>query len=178
VSPAQLLFLIGYRGTGKTATARLLAEKMGWRWLDADALLEERDGRSIRDIFAAEGEKFFRDRESAILQELAGLDQYVVATGGGIILRSENRERLKQGTVVWLQATSDVLWQRLQADAATAQRRPNLAQGGLAEIEELLHVRTPLYEACQDFTVDTSRLAADEVAQRICDWFRAASVEA
>lgn len=167
---SRLLFLIGYRGAGKTSVARLLAAKLGWAWLDADAVLEERAGRTIRQIFAMDGETAFRNLESALLDELCGLNDHVIATGGGVILRSENRARLKQGTVVWLKARADVLWQRMQADATTAQRRPNLAQGGLAEIEELLRVRTPLYEACQDFTVDASEQTPEQIAGTIFQW--------
>ena len=85
-------------------------------------------------------------------------------------LRSENRARLKQGTVVWLKAPADVLWQRMQVDATTAERRPNLAQGGLAEIDELLRVRTPLYEACQDFTVDAAEQTPEQIATTIVQW--------
>ena len=170
----RLLFLIGYRGTGKTTIARLLAEKLGWAWLDADHLLEERAGRSIRQIFAEEGETGFRNQETAILTELSEKQDHVIATGGGVILRAENRELLKQGCVVWLKAPADVLWQRMQQDVATLQRRPDLAQGGLAEVEELLRVRTPHYEACQDYTVDTVERTPNQVASAIHNWFRIA----
>lgn len=163
----SLIFLIGYRGAGKTTVARLVAERLGWTWIDADALLEERAGRTIRQIFATDGEKAFRDLESALLDELGRLQDHVIATGGGVPLREENRARLKTGTVVWLKAPAEVLWQRLQGDATTAERRPNLAQGGLAEIEELLRVRTPLYEACQNLTVDATQTPA-EIAEAIC----------
>ena len=168
----RLLFLIGYRGTGKTTTARLLAERLGWSWLDADAVLEERHGRSIQEIFAKEGEADFRAKESAILEELCGLQDHVIATGGGVILREGNRERLKRGTIVWLKAPAAVLWKRMQEDATTAERRPNLMQGGLAEIEELLRVRTPFYEACQELTVDTAEQMPEQVAQMIFAWFK------
>lgn len=168
---APLLFLIGYRGTGKTTVARLVAARLHWHWLDADALLEERAGRTIRQIFAEEGEKSFRDRESAVLQDVCRDARRVVATGGGVILRAENRALLKSGAVVWLKAPAAVLWERLRQDDSTAERRPNLAQGGLAEIEELLRVRTPLYEACQDFSVDTSEQTPDQVADAISAWF-------
>jgi shikimate kinase len=170
----RLLFLIGYRGTGKTTIARLLADKLGWAWLDADAVLEERYGQTIRQIFAAEGEAGFRNKETAILRELSAKQDHVIATGGGVILRAENRELLKQGSVVWLKAPADVLWQRMQQDAATLERRPDLAQGGLAEVEELLRVRTPHYEACQDFTVDTAERTPEQVANVIHDWLRIA----
>ena len=167
----RLLFLIGYRGSGKTATARHLAERLGWNWLDADAVLEERFGRSIRQIFAEEGEAGFRAKESAILEELCSLQDHVIATGGGGVLAPTNRVLLKRGAIVWLKAPPVILWQRMQQDAATVERRPNLAQGGLAEIEAMLRVRTPLYEACQDFTVDTSEQSPVEVAAAVHRWF-------
>ena len=163
----RLLFLIGYRGAGKTAIARLLADKLSWAWLDADCVLEERHGRTIRAIFAEEGEPAFRDKETAILADLSAKQEHVIATGGGVILRPENRALLKHGTVVWLKAPADVLWQRMQQDATTMERRPNLAQGGLAEVEELLRVRTPHYEACQDFTLDTEVRTPEQVADVI-----------
>jgi shikimate kinase len=168
----RLLFLIGYRGAGKTEVARLLAPMLAWSWLDADAVLEERHAQSIRQIFAAEGEGGFRAKESALLQELSGLNDHVIATGGGVILREENRAVLKRGAVVWLRAPADVLWQRIQADANTAQRRPDLAQGGLAEIEEMLRVREPLYQGCQDFTVGASESTPLQIAEMIAVWFR------
>ena len=170
----RLLFLIGYRGVGKTEVARVLAPMLGWAWLDADAVLEERAGESIRQIFAAEGETGFRSKEAALLRELCGLQHHVIATGGGVILREENRAALKGGAVVWLRAPADVLWQRMQADATTSERRPNLAQGGLAEIEELLRVREPLYQACQDLTVDASEQAPEQIAETIAAWFHTA----
>lgn len=167
---SRLLFLIGYRGAGKTTVARLVADQLGWAWIDADALLEERAGRTIRQIFAEEGEGSFRDRESALLDEMCRLDNHVIATGGGVILREENRLRLKRGAVVWLRAPADVLWQRMKTDITTAERRPNLTQGGLAEIEELLRVRTPLYEACQTFTVDAATLTPEQISQTVIQW--------
>lgn len=167
----RLLFLIGYRGAGKTEVARLLAPMLGWSWLDVDAGLEERHGQSIRQIFGADGEAGFRAKESALLQELCGLNDHVIATGGGVILSEENRVALKRGAVVWLRAPADVLWQRIQTDATTAERRPNLGQGGLAEIEEMLGVREPLYQMCQDFTVDVAEKSASEVAAMIANWF-------
>jgi shikimate kinase len=162
----SLLFLVGYRCTGKTTVARLLAEALGWDWVDADQLLETHHGRSIRQIFAEEGEAGFRDKEAALLETLCERRQTVIATGGGVVLRPANRERLRTvGRVVWLTADASTLWQRLQADATTGERRPNLTVGGLAEIEELLRVREPHYRACADLMVDTvGRTPAEVVA--------------
>src|SRR4029078_11983984 len=122
-----------------------------------DTLLEERAGRSIREIFETEGEPGFRERESALLEERSALKEHVIATGGVAILSEDNRGRLLQGTVVWLWAPAEVLWQRMQTDPATTSQRPDLAQGGLAEVEEMLAARAPFYEACQHVTVDASQ---------------------
>ncbi len=167
------VFLIGYRGTGKTATAALLAKRLGWDWRDADTVLEAAAGRTIRQVFAEQGEGAFRDLESRVLDELCQLDRHVVATGGGVVLRPENRANLKHGRVVWLTAAPEILWQRMQADHATAERRPNLAQGGLAEIEEMLRVRTPWYAECSDFAIDTGTRTPEEVADAIAEWLQA-----
>jgi shikimate kinase len=169
-SKIKNLFLIGYRGTGKTTVAKILAEKIGWAWIDADTALEDRYGRSIRLIFAEEGEAGFREKEAALLEELCCSPNQIIATGGGVVLSAANRERLHaSGRVVWLTADAQTLWQRLQADATTRERRPPLAGGGLAEIQHLLDVRAPLYQACADFAVDTTNISAEVVAGRIVD---------
>ena len=164
------LFLIGYRGTGKTAVARLLAARWRWVAIDADALLEERHGQTIAEIFASEGEAGFRDKEAKLLEELCREQQRVIATGGGIILRPANRQRLREsGRCVWLTADARTLWERIQADAATRRRRPDLTVGGLAEVEQLLQAREPLYRACADWTVDTRDRTAEQVAEIIVE---------
>ena len=99
----RLVFLVGARGCGKSTVGLLLAARRGWQFLDADELLEARTGRSVADIFAAEGEAGFRDRESALLLELSGRTDHVIATGGGVVLRPENRRVLHDtGFCIWL----------------------------------------------------------------------------
>ena len=88
------LVLIGLRGTGKTTVARLIAERLGWPWFDADAEIEARAGKSIAEIFAAEGEPAFRDRESQVVADLAQRDHSVLALGGGAVMRPANREAI------------------------------------------------------------------------------------
>jgi shikimate kinase len=164
----QNLFLVGYRGTGKTTVARLLAGRLGWAWVDADDLIERRAGMSIRQVFEVEGEPGFRRRESAILEELCGLRQHVIATGGGVVLSADNRRRLKAaGRVVWLTAGAPEIRDRLEGDRTTGERRPVLTVGGLAEIEELLRAREPLYRGAADFTVSTSGRTPEEVADAV-----------
>jgi shikimate kinase len=166
----ERVFLIGYRGSGKTTVARLLAERLGWAWADADERLEERHGRTIRAIFAEEGEAGFRAKEADLLGELCRLERHIIATGGGVVLREENRRRLREaGPVVWLTADPASLWRRLRADSSTAERRPDLTVGGLAEVEALLHQREEWYKACADWAVDTAGRSAEEVARLIGD---------
>lgn len=166
-----LLFLIGLRGSGKSTVARLLARELGWDWLDADAELEKRYGRSIRAIFEAEGEAGFRDKEATVLGDLCRLPRHVIATGGGVVLRESNRELLRRwGRVVWLTADVETLWQRVQADSATAERRPPLISGGRAEMEEILHFREPLYRQCADLIVETAGRTPTEIVAEILRW--------
>ncbi len=163
-----LLFLIGYRGTGKSTVGRLLATRMGWEFVDADALLEARAGKSIKQIFADDGEPAFRDLESLILGELCGRERLVVGTGGGIVMREENRNLLRDsGMAVWLTADAETIAQRLHADATTAERRPNLMTGGLSEIEQLLRVREPIYRQCADLEIDARQRSPEAIAEAI-----------
>jgi shikimate kinase len=165
---SPLVFLIGYRGSGKSTVGRILADRLRWAFLDADAVLEERHARTIRDIFAAEGEAGFREKEAAVLAELGGQTDTVIATGGGAVLREENRRLLRRhGFVAWLDADPQTLLARIQADPTTAVRRPDLAGGGLAEIEQLLAIRKPLYRACADAAVPSGALSPEQAADAI-----------
>lgn len=163
------LFLIGYRGSGKTAVAAALSEQLGWPWLDADTELERRAGKTIKQIFAQGGETAFRDLESAVAADLVKLQNHIIAWGGGIVLRETHRQWLAQhGNTVWLQASPETLLQRINTDATTADRRPNLtASGGLAEIRSLLEQRQPLYSASANLIIDTEAGSPTELAQRI-----------
>ncbi|HZU37911.1 MAG TPA: shikimate kinase [Gemmataceae bacterium] len=162
------IFLVGYRATGKTTVAGRLAKLLGWAWCDADVILEQRAGRSIRQIFADEGEAGFRRRESEVLADLCQRDRHVIATGGGIILAEANRARLRSaGLVVWLRADPATLWTRLSQDATTAQRRPDLTVGGREEIEALLRQREPLYREVAEVDLDTVGRTPDDLAAAI-----------
>ena len=174
-TPDFNIFLIGYRCTGKTTVAQLLAERLGWDWIDADEVLEARYGATIREIFASEGEVGFRDKEEKIIAELCQLRRHVIATGGGVILRETNRQQMRSaGKVVWLCANAETIWQRLQVDPSTAERRPPLTVGGLAEIEEALKIRDPIYRGCADFMVLTSYQTPEDVVEAIMvqDWIK------
>jgi shikimate kinase len=160
------LALIGARGTGKTSVGRLVAERLGLPFADADGELERRAGRSIAAIFAAQGEPAFRVLEEEVLGELTARDGLVLATGGGVVLRAANRRALRRfGRVVWLTAAPDVLVGRLRLDAGG---RPALTEAGLlAEIAAVLEARIPLYQEVADAIVDTTGRTPAEVADDI-----------
>lgn len=165
--------LVGYRGTGKSTVAALLAARYGCTWADADAVLEERLGTTIATLVRDRGEAAFRDAETAVLRDLLAGDVGVLATGGGVVLRAENRDLLRHRgrPVVWLTAPADVVRGRLAADPLTPDRRPALAGADpLAEIDEALAVRAPLYREVADAAFDTAGTPPAEVADRIAAW--------
>jgi len=143
--PHAPVFLIGMMGAGKTTVGRLLANALHYEFLDADAELERRAGVRIVTMFELEGEEGFRERESHLLAELSGLPGIVLATGGGVVLRPQNREWLRtRGLVIFLDVAAAEIVRRTQHD----QSRPLLnAPDRRARIEQLLEERLPLYRA-------------------------------
>ncbi|BFM41149.1 shikimate kinase [Synechocystis sp. LKSZ1] len=136
------VFLIGMMGSGKTTVGQALAAVLGYRFFDADVLLERVAQRSISEIFATEGEAAFRDWESQILGELSACTRSVIATGGGVVLRPANWGLLRHGVIVWLEAPLGLLVERLQAD----QTRPLLQATELSgRLSQLLQERQHLY---------------------------------
>ena len=157
------LVLIGPMGSGKSSVARELAGKTGRCRKDTDQLVVARAGASVAAIFAAQGEARFRELETAALGSLAARTGLIVATGGGIVLREENRALLqKLGVVVWLTAREEVLFARVSRN----RRRPLLHTADpRATLRDLLAQRQALYQACAHLTVDTS----DEPHARVAD---------
>jgi len=163
------IFLIGYRGMGKSTVARELAERLQFDVVDADDLIERQAGKTIAAIFADDGEPAFRDLESKVVAELCGRGRTVVALGGGAVLREENRQAiLAAGPVIWLTASIATIIERLASDATTADRRPNLTPvGGQHEVERVLTERTPIYRQCATLVVDTEGKSPADVAGEI-----------
>lgn len=165
----MLLTLIGYRATGKTTLARLVAERLRWDWIDADVEIERRAGRSIAKIFAEQGEPAFRDIEAQVIADLCRRDRLVLAAGGGAPLRSESRRAMREaGLVVWLTARPETILARMTGDSTTTTRRPELTdKGPLAEIVHLLEVRTPIYQESSHLQLDTEGKTLDELVEAI-----------
>lgn len=161
------IVLIGFMGTGKTVVSKLLAEQLGWSLIDTDELIVKKAGKTISQIFAEDGENVFRQLESDILVDLQHISNHIISTGGGIILKAENRQLLKIiGKVILLEASPQTIIERLKDDSS----RP-LLQGNSAEklerIENLLEIRKSLYTECADLVIDTSELSPEEIAGRI-----------
>ncbi|MCJ7769120.1 MAG: shikimate kinase [Dehalococcoidales bacterium] len=158
--------LIGFMGAGKTAVAKILAEKLGKELIELDSLIEFKAGKSIPDIFRQHGEIAFRELEIEITREVAAGRNQVIACGGGIVLNKINIDRLKEGAVVvYLIASPEVIQQRVDADDTT---RPLLANGDNAlTIREMLDFRQPFYERAADIKIDTSALDIATAAKTI-----------
>jgi shikimate kinase len=152
------LFLVGLPGAGKSTLGRQLARRLNKHFVDADTELENRLGVSIPTIFEIEGEAGFRDREEATLADLTQLIDVVLSTGGGAVLRPANRVRLKEnGTVVYLHADPNVLWERVRH----SRNRPLLQTGDpRVRLTTLYGERDALYREVADHIIESDR---DEV---------------
>lgn len=169
------VYLMGYRGSGKTTVGRLLAQALDWPLIDTDDWIESGQGQSIRQIFAAQGESGFRDLEQAtIVQVSSFLEPAVIALGGGAVLRPQNQQVIREtGRRVWLDASAEHLHERICADSSTGERRPNLTdRGGFDEVAEILAVRRPIYSDLAELTVDTMGKSPDQITREIYQWLQ------
>jgi shikimate kinase len=159
------VYLVGMMGAGKTTIGKALAHKTGQEFIDTDRILVERTGVPVATIFEIEGEEGFRRRESAVIAELAGRSGCVVATGGGAVLAEENRRAMRaSGTVVYLRARLENLWERTRHDAS----RPLLATPDpKATLATLLERRDPLYREAAHLVIETSSQAASTLVGRV-----------
>jgi len=163
------LFLVGPMGAGKTTIGRRLARKLGYEFVDCDRVLEQRTGVDIPLIFELEGEEGFRNRECTLLDELTQKQRVVLATGGGAVLRPENRAHLLcRGFVVYLQTSVEEQLRRTQHDT----NRPLLqTPDRRAKLEELRQFRDPLYREVADLAICTDNRRTHRVVQEIARRF-------
>ena len=165
------VFLVGMMASGKSTIGRHLAALLGYDFKDTDHLVEERAGADISWIFDREGEDGFRDREQHALDLATGQPNIVVATGGGVVLRKDNCNLMRdRGVVVYLNAPVDLIAVRAAHDR---RRRPLLQTGDLgAKVEALVRERQPLYRAVAHWEVETQRRAARSIAAHIAKLLR------
>lgn len=155
MSGPRIIALVGLPGGGKTTVGRQLARRLGVRFVDSDAVIEQRLGESIRSYFEREGEQAFRDLEQATIEDLVNSWDGVLATGGGVVLREANRRVLRErALVVYLRSSPDELARRLKHDT----KRPLLQVANpLGKLRELHDARDPLYGETAQFIVETGR---------------------
>ncbi len=163
------IVLVGFMGTGKTSVGMKLAKALGMNYIDTDDIIEKDCHRSISDIFAHEGEEYFRDLESAVVDKVCKLSGYVIATGGGIVKREINIKKLKStGMMFCLSASPEVILQRTSGYS----HRPLLqVEDPISHIRKLLDEREQFY-ACADYTIDTSNIDIDQVVEKIISIFK------
>ena len=165
------IFLIGPMGVGKSTIGRQLASLLGKNFMDTDHEIEKRTGVDIPTIFDIEGEEGFRKREAAIVNEMTSGSNLVLATGGGVILREDNRRALRRGFVVYLSASLGTLVERTRRDKS----RPLLQNTDKQKkIEQLMAERDPIYREESDLIVETDGRSAKAVAKEIVDQLKAA----
>ncbi len=173
------MVIVGFMGTGKTVVGSELAKGLGVRFLDTDRLIEEAQGMSIAEIFSQKGEKAFRKMEKQVVRNVvssAEREPCVVAAGGGTVIDSENRQRLKTiGLMICLQADPEVIHARTADDAGrpllpASQNSGNMDR--LSAIAELLTVRRPFYEIA-DMCIDTSQRGVGDVVASIIEQLNA-----
>ena len=157
------IFLVGFMGAGKTTVGKLLAEAKGFSLYDTDKLIEEEEETSIAEIFSSKGEQYFRDLESKKLIELEAIDNSVFSTGGGIILRKENLDILNRNLSIYLKASYENIFKRIEEDRT----RPLLNTNNPFETgRELFESRKEIYESFKLY-VETDNLLPREVTFEI-----------
>lgn len=167
------IILLGFMGTGKTMTGRVLAERTGLELVDMDSLIEQRQGKTIPEIFAQNGEPAFRDLERELVQELSQRSGIIISTGGGVVLNPANiADFEKNGLVVCLTASPETVFKRVEKDT----NRPLLSGDKKAQIATLLEKRKPLYSAIRH-GINTDELTDVQTADLILKLYALESSE-
>ncbi len=168
ISPKSL-YLIGYRGTGKTALGQKVAGLLRRPFFDTDELVVKDMGKTIADSVAENGWEYFRETERLIIERLGQNRHIVVATGGGVVLNPNNIYNMKRnGIVIWLKAKPETIISRMKLDSKTDAYRPSLSgKDVFDEVYETLSERTPLYENASDIAIPTDNTDLDELCRLV-----------
>ena len=170
------LILVGYRASGKTTVAQSLSDQFDCPAIDSDDVFEQMYSCSIGEFIENQGEASFRDAETVVLKQLLRLPDGVLSTGGGIVLREENRRMIEAAglPVVWLVAPADEIRRRLASDTTTARRRPALkGKDVYSEVDQALVDREPFYRSVAHFRVDTKGASVPAIVEKIAGWLAA-----
>ena len=163
------IVLIGFRGTGKSTVGRLLAKRLERDFIDSDKYIEDSTGKTIKSIFEEDGEEGFRQIEADTIAELSKADNKVISAGGGVVLREENVNNLKDnGFLILLEATPEIIHNRIAQDKNTTQQRPSLTdKEPLDEIKHLIEQREHAYKNAADYTINTSYVSCEDIVNEI-----------
>ncbi|MCX7823719.1 MAG: shikimate kinase [Syntrophobacterales bacterium] len=161
--------IIGYRATGKTTVGKVVARELGWTFLDMDDLLIQRFGMTISQWVSINGWEAFRNKETELLRECATMERVVLATGGGVIERAENRKVLKENfLVVWLRSSVEEIVDRLSRDEKSLTHRPSLTERGLLEeVWTVYALREPLYNEVAEVIIEVDKRKPEEIKDLI-----------
>ncbi len=163
------IYLIGFMGVGKTTVAKLYSTETGCRWVDTDAYIEKQNGCRVQEIFAKNGETYFRELEASVLKKVSEEQNGngIISCGGGIVLKPENVRYMKEhGTIIYLRASEATLVLRIQS----AEGRPVLQEGKKPlneRVAELLELRNEYYEKAADIIIDTDNQSPKEVVEAL-----------
>jgi shikimate kinase len=163
------IILIGFRGTGKTTVGELLSTHLERDFIDSDKYIESSTGKTIKRIFEEDGEEGFREIEASVITKLSKMDNKVIAAGGGAIIRNDNVRNFKNnGFLILLEATPEIIYERVTQDEKTAQQRPSLTnKKPFEEIKHLIEQRKHAYKNAADYTINTSLLSCKEIVNEI-----------
>ena len=163
------IVLIGFRGTGKSTVGKLLAKRLERDFVDSDKYIESSTGKTIKCIFEENGEEGFRRIEADTIAELSEVDNKVISAGGGAVLKEENVRNLKDnGFLVLLEATPEVIHNRIAQDKKTTQQRPSLTdKKPLDEIKHLIAKREHAYKNAADYTINSSYVSCEDIVTEI-----------
>ncbi len=165
---AKNIVLTGLMGSGKTTIGKLLAEKLNMNFIDTDELIIKKAKKPIKQIFAEDGEEFFRDMESEIIQEVSLQTNSVISTGGGAVLRDQNIENLKQNGILFhLYAPAEELFKRIKDDT----ERPLIKTPNPAETLEKIQIAREYYYNKADYKIITSKKTPEEIIEEIINLF-------
>ncbi len=163
------IILIGFRGTGKSTVGKLLSKRLEMDFVDSDKSVESSTGKTIKRIFDEDGEDGFRKIEASIIEELCKMDNQIIATGGGAVLRDDNTRNLRNnGFLILLEATPEIIHGRITQDEKTAQQRPSLTdKKPFEEIKHMMEQREDAYKNAADYTINTSHVPCEDIVDEI-----------
>ncbi|MFC2140218.1 shikimate kinase [Candidatus Auribacterota bacterium] len=158
------VIMLGFMGTGKSTVSKVIAERLGFKFVEMDEMIEAREGMTINEIFKTKGEGYFRNLEQDLVLELSQKGKQVISTGGGVVLNEQNINNFKeQGVLISLTATAEVIYTRVKNET----QRPLLkTENPLKTIHDMLEYRMPFYEKA-DHLLDTSGLTIDKVVEEV-----------